>query len=175
VPGTRFIVSEPWRQLPEGVTITDAQGTSQFDVAGSSTWETLSLRVPGGRELAVVRRHVPTGGFEVVAGDQQLALVRSRSFGRYWISISGEDVAARGSIEGGSYVLSSHAGDDLAGCRRLPLYVTEDLLDLLRLPRDLLRRPEPRIVIDIKPGNEPAIMLAAVLAIEWLCEERRRW
>ena len=28
-----------------------------------------------------------------------------------------------------------------------------------------------RILVDIKPGNEPAIMLAAVLAIEWLCEE----
>lgn len=171
MPGTRFIVSEPRRQLPEGVTITDAQGTSQFDIAGSSTWETLSLRVPGGRELAVVQRHVPTGGFEVVAGDRQLALVRRR-FGRYRISISGEDIATRGSIGGGSYVLSSHAGDDLAECRRLPLYVTEDLLDLLRLPRSLLRRSEPRIVVDIKPGNEPAIMLAAVLAIEWLCEER---
>lgn len=171
MPGTRFIVSEPRRQLPEGVTITDTQGTSQFDIAGSSTWETLSLRVPGGRELAVVQRHVPTGGFEVVAGDRQLALVRRR-FGRYRISISGEDIATRGSIGGGSYVLSSHAGDDLAGCRRLPLYVTEDLLDLLRLPRSLLRRSEPRIVVDIKPGNEPAIMLAAVLAIEWLCEER---
>jgi hypothetical protein len=35
---------------------------------------------------------------------------------------------------------------------------------------DLLRLPSPRILIDIRPGNEPAIMLAAVLAIEWLCE-----
>ena len=171
MPGTRFIVSEPRGQWPEGVTVTDAEGTSQFDIAGSSSLETLSLRAPGGRELAIVQRHVRTSGFEVVAGDRQLALVRRR-FGRYRISISGEDIATRGSIGRGSYVLSSPAGDDLAVVSP-GSSVTADLLDLLRLPspQDLLRRPTPRIVVDIKPGNEPAIMLAAVLAIEWLCEE----
>jgi hypothetical protein len=175
VPGTRFIVFEPRGQWPEGVTITDAQGTSQFDTAGSSSLETLSLRVPGGYGFvsAVVQRHVPTSGFEVVAGDRQLALVRRR-FGRYRISISGEDITTRGSIGRGSYLLSSHAGDDLAVVSP-GSSVTAELLDLLRLPspQDLLRRPTPRILVDIKLGNEPTIMLAAVLAIEWLCEERQ--
>jgi hypothetical protein len=57
VPGTRFIVSVARGQWPDRVTITDAQGTAQFDIAGSSFEETLSLRAPGGRELAVVQRH----------------------------------------------------------------------------------------------------------------------
>jgi hypothetical protein len=65
---------------PDRVAFTDAQGTSQFDVAGSSFEETLSLRAPGGHELAVVRRHGPTGGFEAVAGGRQLALARRRWF-----------------------------------------------------------------------------------------------
>lgn len=134
---------------------------SQFDIAGSSSSEKLSLRAPGGRELAVVQRHVPTGGFEVVAGDRQLALVRRRWFGRYRIRISGEDIATRGSVGGGGYVLSSHTGDDLAVVSRSGWPATADLL----------RLSSPRILVDMKPGNEPAIMLAAVLAIEWLCEE----
>jgi hypothetical protein len=108
-----------------------------------------------------VQRHVLTGGFEVVAGDRQLALVRRRWFGRYRICISGEDIATRGSVGGGGYVLSSHAGDDLAVVSRSGLPATSDLL----------RLSSPRILVDLMPGGEPAIMLAAVLAIEWLCEE----
>jgi hypothetical protein len=161
VPGTRFIVSVARGQWPDRVTIMDAQGTSQFGIAGSSSSEKLSLRARGGRELAVVQRHGPTGGFEVVAGDRQLALVRRRSFGRYRIRISGEDIATRGSVGGGGYVLSSPAGDDLAVVSRSGWPATADLL----------RLSSPRILVDVKPGNEPAIMLAAVLAIEWLCEE----
>jgi hypothetical protein len=161
VPGTRFIVSAARGQWPDRVTIMDAQGTSQFGIAGSSSSEKLSLRARGGRELAVVQRHGPTGGFEVVAGDRQLALVRRRSFGRYRIRISGEDIATRGSVGGGGYVLSSPAGDDLAVVSRSGWPATADLL----------RLSSPRILVDVKPGNEPAIMLAAVLAIEWLCEE----
>ncbi len=159
--GTRFIVSVARGQWPDRVTITDAQGTSQFGIAGSSSSEKLSLRTPGGRELAVVQRHGPTGGFEVVAGDRQLALVRRRWFGRYRIRISGEDIATRGSVGGGGYVLSSPAGEDLAVVSRSGWPATADLL----------RLSSPRILVDIKPGNEPALMLAAVLAIEWLCEE----
>ena len=163
MPVTRFIVSVARGQWPDRVTVTDAQGTFQFDVAGSSFEETLSLRAPGGRELAVVQRHGPTGGFEVVAGDRQLALVRRRSFGRYRIRISGEDIATRGSVGGGGYVLSSHAGDDLAVASRSGWPVTADPF----------RLSSPRLVVDLKPRDEPAIMLAVVLAIEWLCEESR--
>src|SRR5258708_37224638 len=94
----RFVVSVARGQWPDRVTITDAQGTSQFDIGGSSSSEKLSLRAPGGRELAVVQRHGPTGGFEVVAGGRQLALGRRRSFGRYRIRISGEGIAPRGSV-----------------------------------------------------------------------------
>ena len=160
MPGSRFIVSVARGQWPDRVTITDGQGASQFDIAGSSS-EKLSLRAIGGRELAVVQRHGPTGGFEVVAGDRQFALVRRRSFGRYRIRISGEDVATRGSVGGGGYVLSSPAGGDLAVVSRSGWPATADLL----------RLSSPRILVDVKPGNEPALMLAAVLAIEWLCEE----
>jgi hypothetical protein len=161
VPFTRFIVSVARGRWPDGVTITDAQGISQYDIAGSSSLEKLSLRAPWGRELAVVRRHVSTGGLEVVAGDRQLALVRRRWFGRYRIRISGEDIATRGSVVAGGYVLSSPAGDDLAVVSRSgwPVHL------------DALRLSSPRTLADIKPGNEPAIMLATVLAIEWLCEE----
>jgi hypothetical protein len=120
----------------------------------------LSLWVPGGCELAV-QRHGPTGGFEVVAGGRQLALVRRRWFGRYRIRISGRDIATRGTVGGGGYVLSSPAGDDLAVVSRSGWPATADLL----------RVSNPRILVDIRPGNEPAIMLAAVLAIEWMCEE----
>src|SRR5258708_38869088 len=120
----RFVVSVARGQWPDRVIITDAQGTSQFDIAGSSSSEKLSLRAPGGRELAVVQRHGPTGGFEVVAGDRQLALVRRRSFGRYRIPISGQDIGTRGSEGGGGHALSSPAGEKLAvgAPIRLPVY-----------------------------------------------------
>ena len=161
MPCTRFIVSVARGRWPDRVTVTDAQGTSQFDIAGSSSSEKLSLQAPGGRDLAVVQRHGPTGGFEVVAGDRQLALVRRRWFGRYRIRISGEDIATRGSVGGGGYVLSSHAGDDLAVVSRSgwPAHM------------DAFRLSSPRILVDLMPGGEPMIMLATVLAIEWLCEE----
>ena len=58
-------------------------------------------------------------------------------------------------------MLSSHTGGDLAVVSRSGLPATADLL----------RLSSPRILVDIKPGDQPAFMLAAVLAIEWLCEE----
>jgi hypothetical protein len=104
---------------------------------------------------------VPTGGFEVAAGDRQLALVRRRWFGRYHIRISDADIATYGSVGGGGYVLRTQAGDDLAVVSRSGWPATADLL----------RLSSPRIVVDIKPGGEPAVLPATVLAIEWLCEE----
>jgi hypothetical protein len=161
VPDARFFVSVARGQWPDRVTITDAHDTLAFEIEGSSSRESLSLRAPGGRELAYVQRHVATGGFEVLAGGRQLALVRRRSFGRYRIRIAGEDIVTRGSVGGGGYVLSSPSGDDLAVVSRSGWPATADLL----------RLSSPHIEVDIKPGNEPAILLAAVLAIEWLVEE----
>lgn len=161
VPGARFIVSVARGRWPDYVTITDASGTRPFDIAGTSSSEELSLRPSEGGGRAVLRRHGPTGGFEVVAGDRQLALVRRRSFGRYHIRIAGQDIATRGSVGGGGYVLSSPAGGDLAVVSRSGWPATADLL----------RLSSPRILVDITPGTEPFVTLAAVLAIEWLCEE----
>jgi hypothetical protein len=51
------------RRWPDRVTITNAQGIPQFEIAGiigSSHSEQLSLRTPEGSELAIIRRHVPT-------------------------------------------------------------------------------------------------------------------
>jgi hypothetical protein len=58
-------------------------------------------------------------------------------------------------------VLNSRAGDDLAVVSRSGWPATANLL----------RLSSPRILVDVTPGTEPAIMLAAVLAIEWLCAE----
>ena len=58
-------------------------------------------------------------------------------------------------------MLSSPAGDVFAVVSRSGWPATADLL----------RLSSPRIMVDIPPGHETAITLAAVLAIEWLCEE----
>src|SRR5258708_6931206 len=67
---------------PERFTISDDAGTARFEVRNSPGFATrLSLRVPGGEELAAIRRR-RGGRFQVIARGQEAGLGRQRAAGR---------------------------------------------------------------------------------------------
>src|SRR5258708_30291561 len=86
---------------PERLTISDAGGTARFEVRNSPGFGTrLSLSVPGGEEIAAIRRR-RGGRFQVIVRGQEAGLVRQRAADRYDIQSAPGPLAVAGDVAGG--------------------------------------------------------------------------
>jgi hypothetical protein len=127
--------------------------------------EHLALRVVGGAQVMTVVRDASTGGFRVLAGSEQVALVGAKSLlrRRYYITeAAGEPVVVTGDVYAGWYEFRANGENGITG---------------VQVVREQIVRPiSTRINVQatIADGRDYLRCLAIVLAIEYLAEDRRQ-
>src|SRR5258708_5309469 len=100
---------------PERFTISDDAGTARFEVRNSPGFATrLSLSVPGGEEIAAIRRR-RGGRFQVIVRGQEAGLVRQRAADRYDIQSAPGPLAVAGAVAGGPLAASRGAAEGVGG------------------------------------------------------------
>ncbi len=150
----RYAMSSKW--WPERFTISDDVGRARFEVRNSPGFATqLSLSVTGGEEIATIRRR-RGGRFQVIVRGQEAGLVRQRAADRYDIQSAPRPLAAVGDVADGRYEIT---GEGLMTAK-----VSRQFTDHVRLAR--------RISVDISDGDDTAVLLATMLAIEAVQYER---
>ncbi|MGO8960234.1 MAG: LURP-one-related/scramblase family protein [Streptosporangiaceae bacterium] len=148
-----YVVSSRW-SLMERFEITDASGAPQFEARGHLGSQ-ITLHDDSGREVADIRKHVFTDTHEVYLNGQQMAQVRHAGiFGdRYDIETGFGMLTARGSFGGGSYMVSRDGTPVASMVREFSLRET--------------------FAVDVADNENQAFLLALVLAIEAIHDERR--
>jgi uncharacterized protein YxjI len=148
-----YVMSSRWSLL-EHFEITDASGAPQFEARGH-LGSRISLLDTYGREVADIRKHMLSDAHEVYLGGQNVAQVRHTGiFGdRYDIESSFGRLEARGRFNGGDYTLSRGG------------------VPVARLVRQFSIRE--KFAVDVADSENQAFLLALVLAIEAIHEERR--
>jgi uncharacterized protein YxjI len=135
--------------------ITDASGAPQFEARGH-LGSKITLHDTSGREVAEIRKHLMSDVHEVYLGGQRAAHIRHAGFfgDHYDIETSFGPIRARGHFDGGDYQL------DMGG------------MPVANLRRKFSLRE--KFAIDIADGQNDALLLAIMLAIEAIHEERRQ-
>jgi uncharacterized protein YxjI len=138
--------------------IDDDAGTQQFEVRKiyGDDGNSLSLRSPAGEELArIAERHGPTR-CEITADGESGTVRHLGWFGRRYAiqTPAGEMTASVGDFSAESY--------ELTGFGTVKAVVS----------RQFIR--QQNLIIDITDGEEPISLIAAVLAIETLRDDRRQ-
>ena len=133
--------------------ITDAAGTPRFEARGHFGSQ-ITLHDAAGREVADIRKHMFSDVHEVYLGGERVAQVRHAGFfgDRYEIATSFGTLTARGHF-GGDYSLN------------------QDGMTVASMIRQFSLRE--KFAIDIADGQNDAMMLAIMLAIEAIHDERR--
>jgi uncharacterized protein YxjI len=152
---TNYLMSRKWA-LTDRFAITDDTGTPQFEVLGRLAFtRQLSVRDAAGTEVAAIRGRGLSTRYEILAGGQ-LTTVRPRGFfgQRYEIESAGSLLEARGNFSGRQYAVT-RGGVQAAA-------VTQ------------LRTLRERFAVEVAEGEDPVLMLAVVLVIETIREDRRR-
>lgn len=126
--------------------------------------ERLALRANGGSQVAAIVRDLGSGGFEVLTADGRAALVRLRGLIKVQclVDTPGGSLNVRGDFVGGTYALCSSANmgaDPEVQVQRQPA-----------MPRYGDRY---QVAVNVADGADPARLIATVLGIEHLCEDRR--
>ena len=144
------------------LTITDSEGKERYHARTvPDVGERLALRAAdGGGQLAAIVREPMTGGFEVRIADKRMALVRFRGLVNVQCLIE--------SADGGLVVV----GDVLSGTYELHPSLDPGAEPLAKVVR---RGGAGRYVlgIGVADGDDPVRLLATVLGIEYLYEDRR--
>ena len=148
-----FVMSSRWSLL-ERFEITDGAGSPQFEARGH-LGSRITLHDPHGQEVADIRKHVLTDAHEVFVGDQRVAQVRHAGiFGdRYDIESAFGTLNARGHFDGGDYTVS------------------RDGMLVARMVRRFSLRE--KFAVDVADTENQVFLLALVLAIEAIHDERR--
>jgi uncharacterized protein YxjI len=146
-------MASKWSLL-ERFEIDDSSGARQFEARGHFR-SRITLHDNSGREVAEIRKHMMTDTHEVYLGGQRAAHVRHAGFigDHYDIETSFGKLRAKGHFDGGDYSLSE-GGTAVATMRR----------------KFSIRE---KFAIDIADGQNDALLLAIMLAIEAIHEERR--
>jgi uncharacterized protein YxjI len=151
--GTNYLISRKWA-LSDRFAITDDTGVPQFDVHGRFAFSRkLSLRDSAGTEVAVIIRRGWPMRYEVLAGGQ-LTTVRPRGFlgKRFEIDSPAGVLEARGNFSGRQYSVTRGGAPVVA--------VTQ------------LRTFREQFSAEVCDGEDALLMLAVVLAIETIREDR---
>lgn len=147
--------------MGDPLTIVDSAGQPCYNVRTvPDVAERLSLRAAGGSELAAIVRDAASGGFQIIVAGERVALVRSRGLIRkqYLIDTPCDDISVHGDVHRGMYALSTGTGLESA-------------------PQVQVRRETAGgrgfSLLVIVPDDDPLRLLAMVLGIEYLAEDRR--
>jgi uncharacterized protein YxjI len=148
-----YVMSSRWSLL-ERFEITDRAGTPQFEARGH-VGSRITLHDPSGQEVADIRKHLMTDTHEVYVGDQRAAQVRHAGiFGdKYDIQSAFGYLSARGHFDGGDYTIS------------------RDGTPVARMVRQFSLRE--KFAVDVADNENQLFLLALVLAIEAIHDERR--
>ncbi len=148
-----YVMSSRW-SLMERFEITDRAGTPQFEARGH-LGSRISLHDSNGQEAADIRKHMLTDTHEVYLGGQRVAQVRHAGiFGdKYDIESAFGYLNARGHFDGGDYTIS------------------RDGTPVARMVRKFSLRE--KFAVDVADSENQAFLLALVLAIEAIHDERR--
>ena len=147
-------MSSTW--WPERFTISDDAGRARFEVGNSPGFATkLSLSTAGGEEIATVRRR-RGGRFQVIVRGTDAGLVQQRAAGQYDIHGSFGPLATAGNVADGQYAITSGGTVKATVSRQLAGAV----------------RGTQRIAVDISDEDDPAVLLATMLAVEAVHYER---
>ena len=148
------------------LTITDSEGRERYHARTvPDIGERLALlAADGGGQLAAIVREPMTGGFEVCIANKRMALVRFRGLVNVQCLIESPDggLVVNGDVPSGTYKLSPNADPGVG-----------PLAEVVRKSGPGGSFARHRLGISVADGEDPVRLLATVLAIEYLCEDRR--
>jgi uncharacterized protein YxjI len=151
----RYTMSSKWA-LTERFSITDEAGNPAFEVHGNfGLVKQISFQDPSGHELAMLKKHLMTNKYEVIVGGQTVAeIYHTGIFGEHYeIASSRGTIEAKGDFVGWNYTIT-RAGSVIATVAR------EFAL-------------KEKFGVDIASGEDEVFILATVLAIDNIHDERR--
>jgi len=159
-----YLIRERFFHLGEDFDITDEEGRPVLHVDGKvfSLRDRLVLRDPAGREVAEVRRKLvalrPT--YQVSAGGQEIAEVRRHMFtpfgDRFTIDVPGpDDLEMRGNLLDHEFTIE-RGGETVATASRRWFSMRDTY------------------AVDVAPGQDDLVILAAVLALDLANDRERR-
>jgi hypothetical protein len=148
------------------LTITDSEGKERYHARTvPDVGERLALRAAdGGGQLAAIVREPMTGGFEVLIANKRMALVRFRGLINVQCLIESPDdgLVVHGDVPSGTYELYPNASPG-----------AEPLAEVVRTGGSGRYNARHELDISVADGEDPVRLLAVVLGIEYLCEDRR--
>jgi uncharacterized protein YxjI len=149
----QYVMSSHWSLL-ERFEITDGSGAPQFEARGHLGSQ-ITLHDNAGREVADIRKHMFTDTHEVYLNGQRMAEVRHAGiFGdRYDIQSGFGMLSARGRFDGGDYTVSRDGTPVATMVRTFSL--------------------REKFAVEVADGENQVFLLALVLAIEAIHDERR--
>jgi uncharacterized protein YxjI len=152
-PVMEYVMSSRWSLL-ERFEITDATGAPQFEARGH-LGSRITLHDRSGQEVADIRKHLMTDTHEVYVGGQRAAQVRHAGiFGdKYDIESAFGYLTARGHFDGGDYSVSRDGTPVARMVRKFSLC--------------------EKFAVDVADNENQLFLLALVLAIEAIHDERR--
>ena len=151
----RYVLSRKW-SLTDRFTITDGSGLPQFEVQGRfGLARRLSLRDVSGVEVATISGKALSSRFEILV-DGQPATVRPRGVFRthYEIDSPGGPLEAQGNFSGRTFTVT-RGGAAVATVSQQ-------------------RTLKEQFAVDVADGENPVLMLAVILVIETIRDDRRR-
>jgi uncharacterized protein YxjI len=150
----QYVMSSKWSLMPR-FEITDGSGTPQFEARGHLGSQ-ITLHDSHGQEVADIRKHIFTDTHQVYVGGQQVAQVRHAGiFGdKYDIESAYGPLQARGRFDGGDYTVNRGGAPVARMMRKFSL--------------------REKFAVDIADDENQAFLLAIVLAIEAIHDERRQ-
>ena len=159
-----YVIRERFFRFGEDSDITDETGRPVLHVDGKvlSLRNRLVIRDPAGREVAQVQRKLaalrPT--YQVVVGDQEAARIRKRFFtpfgDRFTIDVPGpDDLEMSGNLFDHEFTIR-RGGETVATVSKRWLSLTDTY------------------AVDIRPGEDDVLILAAVLALDLAEDQERR-
>lgn len=160
----RYVIREKFFRLTEDSTITDEAGQPVYQVNGKlfSLHNTIVMSDMAGNEVATVRRHLislrPT--YEITHGGQELAEIRKHLFtpfgDRFTVDIPGpDDLEIKGNLFEHDYTISQ-SGQTVATVSKRWISLTDTY------------------GVDVAPGQNDALVLASVLALDLAEDAERR-
>jgi hypothetical protein len=148
------------------LTITDNEGKELYHARTvPDVGERLALRAAdGGDQLAAIVREPMTGGFEVLIANKRMALARFRGLVNVQCLIESPEggLVVTGDVPGGTYGLYPNADPG-----------AEPLAEVVRTGGAGRYNARYELGISVADGEDPVRLLATVLGIEYLCEDRR--
>lgn len=151
----RYVMSSKWA-LTERFSITDQAGAPAFDVHGNfGLVKQISFRDQVGQEVALLKKHLMTNRYEITVGGQRAAEVRHTGiFGEHYeIDSSQGRIDAKGNFSGWHYTLARGGAVVATVARELAF--------------------KEKFTVDIAAGEDDVFILATVLAIDNIHDERR--